>query len=109
MAMKMQEWSINCIGCIFEASYIILFPVIILMTYVSLEKPLEYVNAQVLVDTQWVEDQLTISHVSVTRTDYHVKDHILFCNSCKIKLAKIFQEEGDYCLECWQERTYPHF
>jgi len=109
MAMKMQEWSINCIGCIFEASYIILFPVIILMTYVSLEKPLEYVNAQVLVDTQWVEDQLTISHVSVTRTDYHVKDHILFCNNCKIKLAKIFQEEGDYCLECWQERTYPHF
>jgi len=107
--MKMQEWSINCIGCIFEASYIILFPVIILMTYVSLEKPLEYVNAQVLVDTQWVEDQLTISHVSVTRTDYHVKDHILFCNSCKIKLAKIFQEEGDYCLECWRERTYPHF
>jgi hypothetical protein len=109
MAMKMQEWSINCIGCIFEASYIILFPMIILMTYMSLEQPLEYVNAQVLVDTQWVEDQLTISHVSVTGTDYRVKNHILFCNSCKIKLAKIFQEEVDYCLECWQERTYPHF
>ena len=107
--MKMQEWSINCIGCIFEASYIILFPMIILMTYMSLEQPLEYVNAQVLVDTQWVEDQLTISHVSSTKPDYHVKNRILFCDSCKIKLAKIFQEEGDYCLECWQERTYPHF
>jgi len=109
MAMKMQEWSINCTGCIFEASYIILFPMIILMTYMSLEKPLEHVNPQVLVDTQWVDDQLTISHVSVTEPDYHVKNHILFCDSCKIKLAKIFQEEGDYCLECWQERTYPHY
>jgi hypothetical protein len=75
----------------------------------SLEKPLEYVNPQVLVDTQWVEDQLTISHASVTKPDYHLKNHILLCNSCKIKLAKIFQEEGDYCLECWQERTYPYF
>ena len=107
--MKMQEWSINCTGCIFEASYIILFPMIILMTYMSLEKPLEHVNPQVLVDTQWVDDQLTISHVSVTEPDYHVKNRIFFCDSCKIKLAKIFQEEGDYCLECWQERTYPHY
>ena len=81
---------------------------IILMTYMSLEKPLEYVNS-VLVDTQWVEDQLTISHVPVTKPDDHLKNHILLCNSCKIKLAKIFQEEGDYCLECWQERTYPYF
>ena len=71
------------------------------MTYMSLEKRLEYVNPQVLVDTQWVEDRLAILHVSVTEPDYQVKNHILFCNSCKIKLAKIFQE-GDYCLECWQ-------
>ena len=40
---------------------------IILMPYMSLEKPLEYVNPQVLVDTQWVEDQLTILHVPVTK------------------------------------------
>ena len=80
---------------------IILFPMIILLKYMSLEKPL------VLVDTQWVED-LTILDVSVTEPDYHVKNHILLCDGCKIKLAQIFQE-GNYCLECWQERTYPHF
>jgi len=21
--------------------------------------------------------------------------------------AEVFQEEGDYCLDCWQERAYP--
>jgi hypothetical protein len=26
---------------------------------------------------------------------------------CKIMSARIFQEEGNYCLECWQERTHP--
>jgi hypothetical protein len=29
------------------------------------------------------------------------------CDICKIRLASIFQEEGNYCLECWQERTHP--
>jgi hypothetical protein len=29
------------------------------------------------------------------------------CQSCKDKPAEIFQEDGDYCLECWQERAYP--
>ena len=76
--MKMQEWSINCTGCIIEASYIILFPMIILMIYMSLEKPLENVNPQVLVDTQWIDDQLTISHVSVTEPDYHAKNTSFF-------------------------------
>jgi len=29
------------------------------------------------------------------------------CQSCKDEPAEIFQEDGDYCLECWQERAYP--
>ena len=29
------------------------------------------------------------------------------CNLCKSNLAKIFQVNGDYCLHCWQEITYP--
>jgi hypothetical protein len=31
------------------------------------------------------------------------------CNLCNSKLAEIFQENGDYCLHCWQEYTYPDF
>ncbi len=25
------------------------------------------------------------------------------CNQCKNMPAEIFQENGDYCLDCWQE------
>jgi plastocyanin len=28
-------------------------------------------------------------------------------NRCKINVAEIFQERGDYCLYCWQEIAYP--
>jgi hypothetical protein len=30
------------------------------------------------------------------------------CNHCKNSLAEIFQESGEFCLHCWQERTYPN-
>jgi anaerobic ribonucleoside-triphosphate reductase len=30
------------------------------------------------------------------------------CNRCKTNLAEIFQESGEYCLLCWQEKTYPN-
>jgi hypothetical protein len=30
------------------------------------------------------------------------------CNSCNDKAADIFQADGDYCLDCWQKRTYPN-
>ena len=30
------------------------------------------------------------------------------CNHCKNKIAEIFQESGEFCLHCWQERTYPN-
>ena len=30
-----------------------------------------------------------------------------YCDNCKERLAEIFQVNGDYCLECWQELTYP--
>ena len=29
------------------------------------------------------------------------------CDRCKDRSAEIFQVNGDYCLECWQELTYP--
>jgi hypothetical protein len=30
------------------------------------------------------------------------------CNRCKNNPAEIFQESGEFCLHCWQERTYPN-
>ena len=30
-----------------------------------------------------------------------------YCNRCKDRLSEIFQVNGDYCLEYWQELTYP--
>ncbi len=30
------------------------------------------------------------------------------CNVCNDKSADIFQVEGEYCLDCWQRRTYPN-
>jgi len=29
------------------------------------------------------------------------------CNQCNNMPAEIFQENGDYCLDCWQERVHP--
>jgi hypothetical protein len=31
----------------------------------------------------------------------------IICDTC-YKEAFIFQDEGNYCLKCWQERTEPH-
>jgi len=31
-----------------------------------------------------------------------------YCNNCKSKVAEIFQFNGDYCLECWQDYTHPN-
>ena len=31
-----------------------------------------------------------------------------YCNNCKHKIAEIFQFNGDYCLECWQDYTHPN-
>jgi hypothetical protein len=30
------------------------------------------------------------------------------CNHCKTNQAEIFQESGEFCLPCWQERTFPN-
>jgi hypothetical protein len=30
------------------------------------------------------------------------------CMSCKSRLAAIFQDEGEFCLECWQVITHPN-
>jgi len=32
----------------------------------------------------------------------------VWCNSCNYKLADIFQDEGNYCTECWQSETHPN-
>jgi len=29
------------------------------------------------------------------------------CDSCKGNTAQIFQDIGQYCLDCWQKLTYP--
>jgi hypothetical protein len=29
------------------------------------------------------------------------------CNDCRDRVAEIFQVNGEYCLRCWQEKTYP--
>ena len=29
------------------------------------------------------------------------------CDNCEIREAEIFQEEGKYCVDCWQEKTLP--
>jgi hypothetical protein len=30
------------------------------------------------------------------------------CRYCCIRPAEIFQVTGNYCIECWQELTYPN-
>lgn len=30
------------------------------------------------------------------------------CYHCETNLAEIFQDNGDYCLNCWQEITCPN-
>jgi len=37
-------------------------------------------------------------------TDYSVS----ICKVCNNKSADIFQDEGEYCLDCWQKKTYPN-
>jgi len=43
----------------------------------------------------------------------HISDNTVgndyLCNSCNDKAADIFQVDGDYCLDCWQELTHPKF
>jgi hypothetical protein len=34
--------------------------------------------------------------------------NISLCESCDNEPADIFQVEGNYCLDCWQKRTYPN-
>jgi hypothetical protein len=29
------------------------------------------------------------------------------CNQCKTNQVEIIQESGEFCLDCWQERTLP--
>jgi hypothetical protein len=42
--------------------------------------------------------------VLITMTDSNTAP---LCNDCKYRVAEIFQVNGDYCLQCWQEKTYP--
>jgi hypothetical protein len=34
------------------------------------------------------------------------EDQVIGCDACN-KEALIFQEEGNFCLNCWQDRTEP--
>jgi len=53
-------------------------------------------------DTELDEDYVVAPHVCAIEADYNFR-----CNICKIRLARIFQEEENYCLKCWQERMHP--
>ncbi len=35
-------------------------------------------------------------------------DKVSYCNNCGVKRAEIYQDEGDYCIDCWQEQTHPN-
>jgi hypothetical protein len=32
----------------------------------------------------------------------------IMCDVCNNQEALIFQDEGNFCLNCWQDRTEPH-
>jgi len=44
----------------------------------------------------------------ITNNDKDKDGNISWCNSCDDKPAHIFQDEGNYCLDCWQKRTDPN-
>ena len=44
----------------------------------------------------------------ITNNDKDKDGNISWCNSCDDKPADIFQDEGNYCLDCWQKRTDPN-
>jgi hypothetical protein len=47
----------------------------------------------------YVEDDATVSLISR-------EDNKINCDVCNHE-AFIFQEEGNFCLNCWQDRTEP--
>ena len=59
----------------------------------------------VLANTQWVANQLSISYYSSNGLSNNRIP--ISCDSCKTSDADIFQDEGNYCLECWQKQTLP--
>ena len=44
--------------------------------------------------------------VNITLVDDPLKI-IISCAICRKGEAAIFQAEGDYCVNCWQEMTHP--
>jgi hypothetical protein len=48
------------------------------------------------------KDMEVVRYICTIEVDCHSS-----CDICEIRLASIFQEDGNYCLECWQERTHP--
>jgi hypothetical protein len=35
-----------------------------------------------------------------------IADGDFLCKECQVKPAEIFQVNGEYCLECWQDITH---
>jgi hypothetical protein len=44
----------------------------------------------------------------ITCDDKDANSSASICNVCNGKPADIFQVEGEYCLDCWQKKTYPN-
>jgi len=51
------------------------------------------------------DDIVILTSDCITNND---RDNISSCIACDDNPADIFQDEGNYCLDCWQKRTYPN-
>jgi hypothetical protein len=43
----------------------------------------------------------------ITITDTDTLQIYVMCVACRENEAAIFQAEGEFCLDCWQEITHP--
>lgn len=58
-------------------------------------------------DTEKEDDMLDIRFDDDLVVQVTVPKEIVLCDVCG-KEAFIFQDEGNFCLNCWQERTEPY-
>jgi hypothetical protein len=48
------------------------------------------------------------TNIDLELTSKMIPSPKIMCNHCRTNIAEIFQESGEFCLRCWQERTYPN-
>ena len=52
------------------------------------------------------DDKRVLLHRAALMVTYRNEDKATLCNQCKNMQAEVFQEDGDYCLDRWQESAY---